>query len=267
MRRQARFKKIKLSSFFGDVRDLLFKKMLNVVVAAIFIAMAFLLIKAFLYKSDYFRLKDVEMKDVLTEARTASFVTNQLMNVYGGKNIFKINLKTIAASLRDAYPDAKEVSVRISPPDKLVVDIKLRRPVALVMDSRLYPIDGEGVVLPGMDPFLLKDLPVIEGIDIKYRERRGGRCSSENLAGALKLLREIKNSRFISAYGVARIYAGNTENMSFYLKNGVEIKIGAEDTANRLRILEKTLKDPRLLIDRIKYIDVRYRDVIIGPND
>lgn len=263
MKRQRKNKKLKLPSFFEDFKTFAVKKTANIAVAIIFLIVAFLLVKAFLYRSDYFRLRSVDTKESFLDQRTETSIHNQLMSLYGNRNIFKINLNFTAQSLQATYPDARQITVRIALPDKLIVNIKFRKPVALVRTDRDYPIDEEGFVLPKVDPGAITGLPVIQGVTIN--DRKGKRVSSGNLRYALALLKEIKRSHFTGEHAVAVIDAGDWRNLSFYLKEGPEIRIGGENFRDRLDALEKTLKDPRLALERIKYIDLRFKDVVIGP--
>ena len=257
MKRQKRFKKIKLLSVFGDFKDFMVKKVVTVVITAVFILTAFLLAKAFLYRSDYFKVRTIETREALLDQKTMIGVNNQLLNLYKGRNIFSIDLKYISRSLQASYPAAKEVIVRSSLPDRLVILMKFRRAVALVKNlNRSYVIDEDGVALPGADINTMKDLPVIEGIK---------KFDARNLRLALDLLKEIKKARFMARYGLERIDALDARNLSFYLKNGIEIRIGSENFRERLDLLGNTLRDPRLVMDMIKYIDVRFKDVVIGP--
>ena len=257
MKRQKRLKKIKLPSVFGDFKDFMLKKAATVVIIAIFILVAFLLAKAFLYRSDYFKIRIVETKGALLDQKTMIGINNQLLNLYKGRNIFNVDLRSISKSLQASYPDAKEVIVMSSLPDRLVVSVKFRRAVALVRNSKSsYAIDEDGVALPGADVNTMKDLPVIEGIK---------RFDTSNLRLALDLLKEIKKARFMAGYGLEKIDAGDARNLSFYLKNGIEIRIGSENFKERLDLLGNTLRDPRLVMEMIKYIDVRFKDVAIGP--
>lgn len=256
MKRQKRFKKIKLPSVLGDVKDFLVKKAAVLVVTVIFILVSVLLAKAFLYRSDYFRIRTVETRPAALDQKSMTGINNQLLNIYKGRNIFSVDLKSISKSLQAAYPDAKEVIVRSSLPDRLVVFMRFRRAVALVRNSRVYAIDEDGVALPGADINAMKGLPVIEGIK---------RFDARSLKLALDLLKEIKKARFMAGYGLEKIDAGDVENMSFYLKNGIEIRIGSENFKERLDLLGNTLRDPRLVMDMIKYIDVRFKDATIGP--
>lgn len=265
MGRRKGFKKIKLPPVLGDLKDAVMSKMLTVGVIIIFIIVTLLLVKAFLYRSDYFKLRRLEIRDTFLDQRGLGSIYNYLLSSYKGRNIFRIDLKTIDGYLQSSYPDAREIRVRVELPDKIVVKMKFRKPVALVRTSGLYAVDEDGFVLPTANVEQLKELPVIEGVNVRYDERRLRQSSSGNLKIALGLLKEIKASRFMANYGVGSINAEDARNLSFSLKNGVEVRMGCEDFKGGLAMLEQTLKDPRLLMDKIKYIDVRFKDAVIGP--
>ncbi|MCM8760660.1 MAG: cell division protein FtsQ/DivIB [Candidatus Omnitrophica bacterium] len=255
-----RQKKIKIPALAEGIKQTVLPKIVMAAVILLFIVVAATLVKAFLYRSDYFRLRAVETSASFIDKRVSLAIANQVLNAYRGRNVFKINLKYIAQTIQNSYGDIKDVVVRISLPDKLVISMKLRKPVALVKNAKYYPVDEEGVVIPGVSRAdALKDLPIIEGVNL----RQGAK--NVNLRLALRLLKEIDESRFMAAYGVSLIIANEPSNMSFYLKNGLEVKIGGESFRQRLDKLGRTLRDPRLLIDKIKYIDVRFKDVYIGP--
>jgi len=262
MGKQRKNNKAHLPEFITDFKETFVKRAAITAVTVIFILVLGLLVKAFLYRSDYFRLKVVETRAVFLDQRAAQAMNNQLVNLYKGRNVFMIPLRSVSSAIRSAYADVRDVAVRIALPDKLVIDLKLRKPVAFVRNSKYYPIDEEGVVLPPVStPESMKDLPAIDGIDLRY-SRKG---PSRNLALAIELLSQIRQARFMAQYGVSVINAADPRSMSFYMKNGLEVKIGSEDFEDRLEALARTLKDPRLVLDKIKYIDVRFEDVIIGP--
>lgn len=250
--------------FTEDFKSLFVRRALTALVIALFILAVLCLVKAFLYKSDYFRLRTVETRAVFLDQRAAAIINNQMLIAYKGRNIFSIDLKHVAQSIQSSYADIKDGVASIALPDKLVISLRLRKPVALVRSGKFYPIDEEGVVLPGtkgMETF--RDLPVIEGVDIRYSGKRG---IPRNLILALSLLKDIKSAKFMSAYGVTAISTQDPKNMSFYMKNGIEVRIGAENFKDRLVMLGRTLRDPRLVMNKIKYIDVRFKDeVAIGP--
>lgn len=265
MKRQKRIVKIKPSAMFRNAREIILKVTAGVIAAVICLFAASVLIKSFLSGSDYFRLRTVETRGVFLDQAAVNLVNNQLLGLYKGDNVFRINLKGVAGSIQRSYPDAREVVVRLIMPDKMLVNLKFSKPIALVRGQKTYPIDEDGFVLPSMDPDSLTGLTVIDGVVIRYDERRGKQNSSKNLAPVLELLKEARKSKYLTECGVVSVDAKDLSGLSFYLRSGLEIRIGYENFRDRLESLERTLKDPRLVVDRIKYIDVRFKDVVIGP--
>ena len=258
-----KIKKKKNSTASGALKDRIISKSMTAVVVVIFLIFAAMLVKAFLHESGYFKLRSVDVKASFLDPRASSYISKQIFDVYKGRNVFKINLKYIAGHIQKSYGDIRDVAVKISPPDRLVISLKLRKPIALIKNGKFYPIDEEGVVLPNASRVeALNDMPIISGIDIKAIGRPGS-CRSLELA--LELLREIRQTRELTTFGVASINASDPGNLSFCMKNGVEVRVGAENFRDRLDMLGRALRDPRLVIDNVKYMDVRFKDVIIGP--
>ena len=77
----------------------------------------------------------------------------------------------------------------------------------------------------------------------------------------------MKESKFFSEYSVVAIDAADIKDLSFSLKNGLEVKIGYENFKERLKLLKNTIRDPRLAVDRVEYIDVRFENAVIGPKE
>jgi cell division septal protein FtsQ len=260
-----RTRKMRLPPFMKTVKEAAFGRFAGFFIAAVLLVGIVFSVMVFINGSDYFRLKYVEAKSLFFDQKTAQMVAGQILNAYRARNIFGINLSSIAATLKEAYPDAREVVARIALPDKIVVTLKFRKPIALVRDGLLYPIDEEGFVLPSMDVGSLKDLPVVEGVDIRAGERKGGQNRSRNMALSIELLKEMRTSRALTRYGVSVIDARDLKNMSFNIRSGTKVIIGNENFSQRLELLDDTLKNPRLALDRIDYIDVRFEDAVIGP--
>ena len=265
MRRQKRFKKIRLPLLLEDLKEKILKKIIIGLVIVLFFIISLVLAKAFLYRSDYFRLRAVETKDVSTRQNISSPANGELLKSYKDRNIFDINIKGIAQSLETLYPDAKDIIVRRVLPDKIVIDLSFRKPVALVGDTKYRPVDEEGFVLTNADARSMKGLPVITGVDIKNEAKQGKRGHEyRNLKTALDLLKEISKSRFPTD-NIDTIDAGDVNNMTLHLKDGLEVRIGCENFKERLNRFKKMMRDPRLVVDRIKYVDLRFKDAVIGP--
>jgi len=251
---------------FKKIQMLKVQKMqwIGMIVFIVFIVSAWFLTAAFLERSDYFRLRSVESKGAAD--RSLAVVRDEILTDYKGKNIFKIDLKAIARGLEPRYPDAKDIIVKILLPDKLSIDLSFRKPVAILSNGRNFPVDRDGVILVNRDLSSLGDLPAIKGVDAKYAGRFRKRCESSNLKAALELIDIIKRTRFLDRYRVRTLDASDMRSMSFSLgEGGPMIIIGYENLKERLDALHDTLRDPRLVLDSISYIDVRFKDIAISP--
>lgn len=268
MARQRRSKgfAIGLPSFLKGIRDLLTRNLLAAFTVAVFLLITALSINLFLHTSHYFRVHAVDTAQTQLDRPAAAQLASEILRLCKGKNIFDLDLRWLERSVEASYPDAKSVAVKRVFPDTVGIVIGFRRPVAVVSDGKLYPVDEELFVLPpAADPRSIKDLPIILGVDVRLEGRRGRKHDIPGLRAAIALLKEARRARFIQQYGIATIDAGDIKSMTFYFKNGLEVRIGCEDLAKRLEALKKVLKDPRLLIDKVQYIDLRFEDVVIGP--
>ncbi|MBN2452810.1 MAG: cell division protein FtsQ/DivIB [Candidatus Omnitrophica bacterium] len=261
-----RFRKTKKSrngSSAPGIRDFVVSKAMTLAVIGFFIFFAVMLVRAFLNESGYFKLRSVDLKSSFLSPQASSYISDYVLKANSGRNVFNIDLKYIARFIQNSYGDVKDVVVSIAPPDRLVINLKMRRPVALVKGARFYPVDEDGVVLPaGSRVDALNDMPIIIGVNIGAGSSH---AATKNLRRALDLLREIGQVRQLTNIGVISISVNDPNNLIFYLKGGVEVRIGSERFKDRLELLARTLRDPRLVMDNIKYIDVRFKDVIIGP--
>lgn len=263
---QKRNKKTKPAGSLESARDAVKNNFTAFILILVTVFALFMIVRTFLYHSGYFSLKKVRTESLFLDQRATYSINNQILNTYGGRNIFSVPLKGIGESLKRIYPDSKEVSAKIILPDRLNIAIKFRRPVALVRDSRVYPIDDEGTVLPNVGAAYIKDLPVIEGAGVRYYGS-GKKGSLQKVGLALDLLKEIRASRYLAEWGVMSINTSNTTNISYRMKNGIEVFAGSGDFGPKLDMLESVLRDPRLDKDKIRYIDVSTRDIVIGPKN
>jgi hypothetical protein len=255
--KQKKFKKIQMPKLQK-------MQLAGIIVFIVFIVSAWLLATAFLGRSDYFRLRYVEASGAADGSLAA--VRNEILANYKNKNIFTIGLKTIAGLLEPRYPDAKDIIVKIFLPDKLFIGLSFRKPVAILANGRNFPVDRDGIILVNRDISSMGGLPVIKGVDAKYAGRFRKRCESSNLKAALELVDIIKRTRFLDRYRVKTLDASDMRSMSFALgEGGPMIIIGYENLKERLGALHDTLRDPRLVLDSISYIDVRFKDIAISP--
>lgn len=244
-------------------------KIRNLILLAILIIIVWNLfgwLCSFVASSPYFKIEKVEIL-LIGRVPLADKTVKELLSAHRGKNIFDVNLKSTRDYILANYPDIRTLVINRVFPNKLVLTIRPRRPVVQAsLASGFCLIDGEGVPLPGIKGLAQIDLPIISGIDSRVLlSSVGKRCESQGLRRALRLLELVNQMKFSQEHEIHMIDVSDEKNLSLYIEGGIEIRIGAEDFRNRLVMLKKTFETGRLDKSQIKYIDLRFGNVVIGP--
>lgn len=210
--------------------------------------------------SGYFGLADVKIVDM---GRATGLGADDILRLYRGRNIFDIDIKSLSERIKNDYPIIERAMVKRLLPDTIEINIVPRIPIAVLSARQNFPVDRWGMVLsPGRSR---GSLPVIEGLSFWAKPRVGERLDSVQLEKAFMLLDAFKKIGSRWSHTATTIDVSNHRNLSFYLQNGIEVKIGDEKFLTRLKMLGETLSKPDLDKNNIKYIDLRFRNVIIGP--
>ncbi|MEI8176464.1 MAG: cell division protein FtsQ/DivIB [Candidatus Omnitrophota bacterium] len=223
-------------------------------------------LSGFIARSEYFRVSKVDIAIIGTTPLGDKAVA-ELLSVHRGQRIFDIDLVHTRAYILANYPEVRTLLINRLLPDKLLLSIRPRRPIAQVnIVSGFFLIDSEGVVMPE-GHFLVRDgLPIINGIDPRVIASSAGKqCPSPGLKKALRLLEVIGELRFAQGHELHMIDVADEKNLSLYIEGGVEIKIGGENFRERMVMLIRTLEAGRLDKNQIRYVDLRFGNVVIGP--
>jgi len=212
-------------------------------------------------KSPHFIVRDVIMKGRESNSRV-NYEALQRMLI--NKNIFTLNLRKIRDDMLSNYNELLNLNLTRAFPDTIVATITLRKPVAQLYQEYYYPVDNDGVILSGVKDSPLNTLPVISGIYTNLSAQVGKLSNSNQIKRALLLLKEVKSSGILSEHALMGIDISNVRNAVFFLENGLEVKVGYEDFASRLENLKKVLRDPKLKLADVKYIDLRFKEPVIG---
>ena len=218
---------------------------------------------AYAFNSTTFRLQDVKILNIGTLTPEQSFKFSELRR---GENLIQLDLVNVQQVIKRNHPEYKEVKVRRVLPGRVEILLKRRTPVAQVLFSRYVQVDKDLVVLPGSSTAPFRNLTVIEGASMP----RGGLAVGVTLTDpttqkALRLMEVIKRSTLLRKHALTRIDIGDPRNMTLVVDNAIEIRIGNSHFIERLKILDQTLKTLELDPARIRYIDLRFDDVVVGP--
>jgi len=222
---------------------------------------AFYGLKYVFLNSSYFEIKEIEINNV----RGYSFSSGErkLKKMYLDHNIFTVDLKNVAALIKKDFPQTRKVEVRRRLPDKLEIDVITRAPIAVIDAGGGVVIDKEGVVLTiGEDtPGLIK----IRGIKFFLNiPSRGEKIKNRSLSTALLLAEGIQR-KMHSETGKIDYMDVSDKNNVILVVSGVEIKMGVDDFLRKITKLKEILKDPDIDMVGIRYIDLRFKDVVISP--
>ena len=237
--------------------DLLVDILLLCLVLAIALYLIFRCLSGFLQSREYFRVKYIQSNDASVD-----------LSYLKGKNIFLLDLEKQARSLRAAYPAYKSIRLTRYPPNGIIAAFKRRPPLAYIKLSR-YMLVGEDAVLfdaalKGPDA----DLPVIIGLESKMLGAKPGmRYNIKELNLALELIQQFHNAGELKNFKISRINVSSAPNMSFFLPNNVEIKIGESDISSRVGLLAPLLTHVGQGYLNIKYIDLRFKEPVIKYYD
>ncbi|MCX5693054.1 MAG: cell division protein FtsQ/DivIB [Candidatus Omnitrophica bacterium] len=217
--------------------------------------------------SDSFNVKglDVRFYDEKNVLHRASFSDIEDKDVLGS-NIFLVDLKNFKDRIELKHPELRDIVVRRALPNKLIVQARRRLPVAQIYGDRLYLIDKDGVFLTDTKNSG-EGIPLISGIRVS--PFRGSSVQKEKINKALFLIYALSVNRKLSGYKIKTIDIADSRNISFFLNASdaekVEIKIGESEFNKRLDVLATVLEQLGRDIDRVKYIDLRFEDPIVGP--
>ncbi|MBN1353970.1 MAG: cell division protein FtsQ/DivIB [Candidatus Omnitrophica bacterium] len=229
------------------------KKFLPLIITVVVIMALYL----WLVNSPYFKLKGVELSDRI---HATTLEPGTLLRQYKGRNIFDIDISLLSRSIKRDFPVIKEAIVKRVLPDRLRIEIIPRLPVAVIKAQDFFPVDMSGMILSSTVQY--EGLPIIRGISMWIKPKPGEKIDDKRLENAFSLIDAMKENSILTDYNVTYIDVTDYRNLSFYLDNGIEVKVGSEDFDPKLKRLKMNLANPDLKKDDIEYIDLRFADRI-----
>ncbi len=218
--------------------------------------------------SDYFKIKDIIVSKP-EEGLDFSYLV--------GRNIFNLDLEKESRYISELYPDYKKVRLVRILPNRLFVGFTERKPKALVKLYRYFFTDSDLVLFNVPVNLEETDLPVIVGLETKiFGAKSGKRYNIKELAEALNIIKELKINNALKKYKIKRIDVASLANASFFLQLSdytkgqaittqevLEVKMGQDDTSDKIRILGDLFNQLKNDLSNIKYIDLRFKEPVI----
>ena len=216
------------------------------------------LMKSFLLKAKTFKVRKI-YSNVMLQPQEYAYLKS-----FSGVNIFKINLDSIYRYFKRRHPEYKSIHIKRVYPDKLLLDIVKRTPFAQVVYSGNYfLIDEKGMVISLASKHPFPGVSILYA-SIKTMPKKGMVLKLDNFLEIKKLMQALKVSGFTNKFFVKSLYAYSLNDIGFQI-NSIRVKIGSGNYEYKLNILQnmlmvKFVKD----LDKISYVDLRFKDPVIG---
>ena len=218
---------------------------------------------AYAVNSTTFDLREVRILNMGTLTSDQSFQFSELRR---GESLIHLDLVNVQEVIKRNHPEFRDVRVHRVLPDRIEILLKRRTPAAQVFFSRYVQIDKDFVVLPGASGTPFRNLTILRGTPLPSGGLFVGSVLRDNATQrALKLAEMIKRSNLLSKHTLTQVDISDPKNFSVTVDGAIEIKMGNNHFMERLKILDQTLRSVALDPAKIRYIDLRFDDVVVGP--
>ena len=215
----------------------------------------------FLSRSPFFSVEAVEASSA---TRSFRFQDPSLMGSLLGRNIFKIDLSNLEGELLQKHPELLSASVGREFPNRIRFKVIPREPVAQLQDGTPFLIDKEGVILPFSQLENPQRLPLVVGILEKIEKFHiGSQIRSHAMIQALAFLTSLRELPELTRY-VHVIDVSDEANLTFKTSEGLEVRLGQGDFKEKLKLFDRTRVSLAGRIGDVKYLDLRFEEVVIG---
>ena len=224
----------------------------------------------FLMDSAYFRVREVRIEGVSEPIRKEldSLVSAHLA---GSPSMISLDMDRLRDTIA-AHPRVYGVRIERQYPDKLVVHANERSPVAVLSSSGFYLVDNDAVVMEKLKPSGLRDFdfPYITGIPAEDVQV-GQAIPGHGITRTLDLIRMLRDHNAEVYAKLSEINAGKDpvsrlENLTAYLKGGMEVRFGDTNPIQRLPALDlyvKHLREKGMDPFKMAYVDLRFKNQIV----
>ena len=215
--------------------------------------------RGFLTQSKYFQVRSVIIDPSL------AFIQKDDLMTLKGKNIFQVDLKRFQKSLSRKYPEITALKVSRRFPNQIQLLARKRHPfVQTKVRNRLVTLDNQAVILSTTNG-RNRRLPVVKGVEkLEQRLYLGSTLQSPQLATALAVIQAKRNNEQLSAYHVEEVDVQNLSNIHLLLSKKLLVILDKDRLPQKMRNLSLVLNQTHIELKDIKYIDLRFKDPIIG---
>ncbi len=210
--------------------------------------------------ADYFRIKSVQYDSSL------QFIDRADIGRLKGTSIFEVDIKEVQKRLQRKYPQASDLRVLRKFPNHILIKAKKRLPSAQIkFKNTIFTIDETGLIVSTSSK-MIKKLPLITGIrTVLDHKRLGDQLLERDIHSALDVIEIFqKNVSLSSQYEILSIDVNNLSKITMMLSNNLNVIIDLDKISYKMKTLSVVLTQGQLKLEEIKYLDLRFKEPIIG---
>ena len=230
-----------------------------VVGALLIVCIVLYQMQGFLTKSKYFQVKSVVIDPSL------AFIKKSDLSMLKSKNIFQVDIRRLKKNLSQKYPQITELKVTRRFPNQIQLLARKRHAFAQTkIANRIVTLDEQSVILSTTDG-RDKKLPLITGMGkVSQKLYLGSTLKDRQLETALAIIRAKKVSENLDKIGVNQVDVENLSKIDIELSNELRVILDKDQVEKKMRNLSLVLNQTHIELEDIKYIDLRFKDPIIG---
>ena len=214
----------------------------------------------FLRSLEYFTVRNVVAVPPLP------FIKSNPWTNLVGENIFDVNLRAVQERMQRQYPQIARLKILKKFPDEIVILAQERLAFAQARVAGIHlVVDQEGIILSIVKE-RAKELPLIVGINSPKRHLEPGFSlhGDKKMEIALLILKAFNANKNLSVYPISDINVENLSQITLSMTDGLKIIFDQEALDQKIPVLSLLLSQGQLSLSEIKYIDLRFKEPIIG---
>ena len=184
-----------------------------------------------------------------------------------GRNIFKVDINKLQAKIQQQYPQVAELRVMRELPDRIKVLAKKRDILFQTMwKGKMLLVDAEGVAMY----YTLKavDLPLVQGLlGPQAKVSSGYPINVKSLGLVLGIIHNLKAHPHTAGLKVTSMDITNLAKINVVFSVGLRIILDEDQYGLKLGMLEMLMAQRKIDFVRVKYIDLRFHEPVLGENN
>ncbi len=209
----------------------------------------------------FFKVKDIIVKD----GNSITIDQNDSFDYLKGKNIFDVDLRKEAKYIQDRFSEYRRIRLLRFLPNRLCIELIRRKTIACMKTgNKLFCIDETMTLFEG--PLLAneQDIPMIIGLEKKVSQlKTGRRYVIPELITIFSIIKEKNANDNLKSYKIISIDVSNMNNIVLLFSDQLQIRITADSIKDRISILGNLMIQVSNSIDKIEYIDFRFKEPVI----